>query len=103
MHMRAIKTSDRTETPSGILRWEDPPEAARGGRNRRAWFEGALETLKCKPGKWALVLLTETRSKASGRSLSAKRTCKLRKLRYEWTYRALKDGRSGVYGRYVGD
>ena len=88
-----------------LVRWEEPPRAdAWRGSNRYDWTAiGAV--LQKKPGKWAVVAVYETVSRAASQA-GAIRAGVVSALRPAGAFEAMSrtvDGECRVYARYVGE
>lgn len=90
----------RTATASGILRWEEPPSAARP--NRRSKWLPLLDDLRENPGVSGV--LTEDAPSAQLVTLINKaRIIGIEEGEFHATSRANGDGTYTVYAKYVGE
>lgn len=81
---------------SMVVAWEDPPKVERN-RPPGRWDE-TIEKLQAQPGRWAKIVVEESRGKAVG----VYQAFRYRKG-FDACTRSLGDGTFAVYARWVGE
>ena len=84
--------------PPGVIRWENPPPTAHGGRQSKN--APIIAALKSKPNAWALVRIVPAGA-ASGAACAIRTLGRKQKLAIELRINRRADGKAEIYARSV--